>query len=141
MIPHEGFGRLRLAPFLPDADIADLEDWEFEDRLWVGEALGFSEWLRPVEEPEVLHSLAIDFARFPEDATAAVLSTIDLPLQAGMTLEEIRSALGEPVASSRLAPDQADYEFLTDGSEPYKVACTILDEGGLSYLVVMTQPL
>src|SRR3954447_21497271 len=52
MIPHTKFGQLRLKQFLPDADIAELEDWEYEERVWVGEAVGFSEWLRPVEDPE-----------------------------------------------------------------------------------------
>ena len=36
------------------------------DQMWVGEAVGFSEWLRLRDKPETLRSLAIDFAEFPE---------------------------------------------------------------------------
>jgi hypothetical protein len=32
-------GALRLVQFLPDAESAELENWEFMDHLWVGEAL------------------------------------------------------------------------------------------------------
>jgi hypothetical protein len=77
MISHDRFGALRLAHFLPDAQIAELRDWEFMEHLWSGEAIGFSEWLRLENEPDVLRSLA------------------------------------------------------------YEVSCTVLNEGGLGYLVVM----
>ena len=56
MISHADFEKLHLAHFRSDAEIADLEDWEFEDRIWAGEAIGFSEWLRPEDEPDVLQS-------------------------------------------------------------------------------------
>jgi hypothetical protein len=38
MISHGGFGALRLAQFLPDAEIAELEKWEFMNHVWLGEA-------------------------------------------------------------------------------------------------------
>src|SRR6516162_9783919 len=72
MISHVGFGKLRLAQFRPDAEIAELENWEFMDHLWVGEAVGYSEWLRLVDKSETLRSLAIDFSEFPEPAAAEV---------------------------------------------------------------------
>lgn len=137
MISREQFGRLRLSTFLPAADLAELEEWEFEDRVWVGEALGFSEWLRPADDPESLGSLSIDFARFPEDVAGRVLEAIGLPIRAGTDHEGLRDALGEPEEVCRLVPDQVDYEFRTDGPEPYRISCTVRDEGGLSYLVVM----
>jgi hypothetical protein len=139
MISHEQFGRLRLAQFLPDTELTGLEDWEYDDRMWVGEALGFSEWLRPVEEPEVLRSLAINFPRFPASAVSRVLAAIDLPIRVGMNIDELRSLLGEPAETHRFADDRVSYEFRTAGPQPYKVSCTVLNEGGLSYLVVMAE--
>ena len=59
MISHSHFGRLRLADFRPEEGVAALENWEFMDQMWVGEAVGFSEWLRLEDEPDTLRSLAI----------------------------------------------------------------------------------
>src|SRR5215211_7746486 len=106
MITHSDFGKLRLAQFLPNAEIAQLRDWEFEDRLWAGEAVGFSEWLRPEDEPSVLRSLAIDFAQFPADAASRVIEALDIPVVRGMTLPELKSRFGEPVRTYRFVPDR-----------------------------------
>ena len=84
MIAHAQFGELRLAQFRRDTEIVQLADWEFMDALWVGEAIGFSEWLRLKSDPESLRSLSIDFTEFPTDATAAVLQAIDLPFRVGI---------------------------------------------------------
>ena len=135
MIPHTKFGRLRLKQFLPDADIAELEDWEYEERVWVGEAVGFSEWLRPVEVPETLGSLSINFEDFPESAADQALQAIELPLKRGMTADDLKAVLGEPVETLRFVKDRVTYEFMTP--EPYKVSCTVKDDGGLTFLGVM----
>jgi hypothetical protein len=137
MISHALFGKLRLAQFRPDAEIAELDGWEFMDAVWVGEAVGFSEWLRLEEEPEELRSLAIDFSEFPEDAAVAVLRALDLPVRPGMRAEELRAVLGEPVEEQRFAADRISYEFAVEKPPRYNVSCTVLNDGGLSYLVVM----
>lgn len=137
MISYSAFGKLRLAQFLPDVEIAELENWEFMDHLWVGEAVGFSEWLRLENEPETLRSLAIAFSEFPEPAAAEVLRTIDLGVRAGMKLDELRELLGEPVKEHRFVKDRVSYEFVIPGPPKYDVSCTVLNKGGLTYLVVM----
>ncbi len=137
MISHARFGTLRLAQFLPDAEIAELEHWEFMNHLWVGEAVGFSEWLRLENEPEVLRSLAINFTEFPEQAAEEVLRMIDLPVRGGMGLAELRELLGEPVKELRFVKDRVTYEFVLPGPPRYGVSCTVLNDGGLKYLVVM----
>jgi hypothetical protein len=136
MITRDRFGTLRLAQFWPDADIAELDNWEFMDRLWVGEAVGFSEWLRLEEQPQMLRSLAIDFSEFPEQVATNVLQTIGLPVRSGMQVEELRQLLGEPVEEDRFVEDRVSYEFVTRPPK-YNVSCTVLNEGGLTYLVVM----
>jgi hypothetical protein len=137
MITHSDFGKLRLVQFLPNAEIAQLGGWEFEDRLWVGEAVGFSEWLRPEDEPNVLRSLAIDFAQFPADVASRVIETLGIPVARGMTLPELNSRFGEPVRTYRFVPDRVTVEFSTPRPNSYQIGCTVLHDGGLTHLVVM----
>lgn len=137
MISHAQFGKLRLAQFRPDADIAELTGWEFMDELWVGEAVGFSEWMRLEADPAVLRSLALDLTEFPTDAAGAVLRAIELPVRAGMSAPELRAVFGEPVEEHRFVADRVTYEFVVSGPPRYSVSCTVLNDGGLSYLVVM----
>jgi hypothetical protein len=137
MIPHDQFGTLRLAHFFHDAQIENLRDWEFMEHLWVGEAIGFSEWLRLEDEPDVLRALAIDFGEFPDSVGEQVLRTIDLPIRGGMTFEDLRTILGEPHETHRFVADRVTYEFLSQEPHPYEVSCTVLNEGGLVYLVIM----
>ena len=140
MIPHEDFHRLRLESFFPGVEIVQLENWEFLDRIWIGEAIGFSEWLRPTEQPDELGSLAIDFVELPEQNTMEILSVLDLPLSRGMLVDEIRKRLGEPVSEHHFVKDRVTYEFLRGGSEPYLISCTVLNEGGLTYVVISIPP-
>jgi hypothetical protein len=35
MIPHAEFHALRLSRFRPEAEITQLEDWEYKGRIWV----------------------------------------------------------------------------------------------------------
>ena len=136
MIPYDRFGTLRLSQYLPDADIVGLNQWEFVDRMWVGEAVGFSEWLRPEDDPETLQSLAIDFNEFPSQPAERVLHDIGLSVSPGMTLGQLRAMLGEPVEVRRFVPGRVSYEFVTPEPYPYWVSCTVTDDGGLVYLVV-----
>jgi len=139
MISHARFGTLRLAQFLPDADISELENWDFMYHIWLGEAVGFSEWLRLEKDPGVLRSLAIAFNDFPERAAAEVLQTIGLPVRRGMKFAELCEILGKPLKELRLprVNDRVTYQFVTPGEAKYDVSCTVLNEGGLNYLVVM----
>jgi hypothetical protein len=136
MISHARFGKLRLADFRPDAEIVQLENWEFMDRIWVGEAVGFSEWLRLENKPEVLGSLAIDFSEFPAKAAEEVVRAIDLPVRAGMKADRLRALLGKPVDEYRGVKDRVSYDFVIPGPPRYNVSCTVLNKGGLTYLVV-----
>lgn len=137
MISHDRFCKLRLAQFRPDAEIAELDNWEFMDHMWVGEAVGFSEWLRLEDKPDKLGSLAIDFSEFPEQAAAEVLGAIELAVRGGMKLDDLRNLLGKPVKEHCFVKDRVSYEFVVPGPPKYYVSCTVLNEGGLSYLVVM----
>lgn len=137
MINHEHFGRLRLADFLPPKRVRLLRDWEFEGRVWVGEADGFSEWLRLSDDPEVLRAMAIDFESFPDRSARRVLAKLGLAVRKGMTVSKLEALLGPISRTLRFVPDRTTYEFLTTGSQPYQISCTVLNEGGLIHLGVM----
>jgi hypothetical protein len=137
MIPYTEFGKLRLSQFLPAVQVAELDNWEFEGHLWIGEASGFSEWLRLQSDPLVLRSLAIDFMDFPAEVAAKVLAMIDLPVRPGMTVEQTDALFGEHNRTFRFTADRATYCYRTRDAEPYSVSCTVLDNGGLTYLVIM----
>lgn len=137
MISHQEFARLRLAQFVPHGDITDLTDWEFDERLWVGEAVGFTEWLRLETAPDVLQSLSLSFDDVSANVANRIFRAIDLPLRAGMTREQIKSVLGSPTSERQFVPGRTSYEFRTGTPDAYSVSCTVDSELGLCYLVVM----
>lgn len=138
LIPHEVFGRLRLADFAPrPKDVVALEGWEFLERSWVGEAVGFTEWLRPVEEPDVLGALSLHLADLPVEVSRNVFDVLRLPLARGIGYDEVVSELGKPANSHEFMSGQASYEFRCGARWPYLVDCTIRDRGGVSYVTVV----
>lgn len=137
MTSYLQFGKLRLVQFLPDAEIATLSKWQLMGETWVGEAVGFSEWLRLEREPEVLRSLSIDFDEFPPAAAEVVLRNIGLALGRRMRIEHIERTLGKPIHEERFVSDRISFDFLVEGPPTYEVSCTVLNDGGLTYLVVM----
>jgi len=54
MITHSDFKKLRLNQFFSDLEPTKLENWEFMGNIWVGEAIGFSEWLCLEQTPNEL---------------------------------------------------------------------------------------
>jgi hypothetical protein len=136
VLTHREFAGLRLAEFAPRKHIRALANWEFLGRLWIGEAIGFSEWLRSYERPAVLESLALDMAELPEALVERVLARIGLPVRKGLTRRELVTLLGEPYETHVFADDRKTFEFRYGESDPYLVSCTVLNEGGLTYLVV-----
>src|SRR5262249_511840 len=121
MISHTRFGKLRLVQFRPDAEIAQLQDWEFKGHRWVGEPVGFSEWLRLENKSDTLRSLAIDFSEFPKQAALEVLRAIDLPVKAGMKFQDLCELLGEPVKEHRFVKDRVSFDFALSGPPKYNI--------------------
>ena len=140
MISHDAFARLRLKQFLPPDAIAPLTDWEFLGRFWIGEGHGFTQWLRLEDDPSVLRSLAVDFHALPDVVVDAILTRLDLPVRRGMTIDQLRRVLGEPREVQTFVTDRLSYDFDYGEPDEYDVSCTVLNDGGLTYLVV-TVPL
>jgi hypothetical protein len=132
VISHRAFAEMRLRDCA--ADVVDLDSWEFMGRLWVGEAIGFSEWLRPEDDPVRLGSLALDLCDLPPELSERVLGRLQLPLSRGMNLAQIRGQLGDPVGTQLFVSDRRSFDFKVDG---YSISCTVHDADGLIYIVVM----
>lgn len=134
MITHAEFARMRLSDFV--REVEPLDGWEYMGRIWVGEAVGFTEWLRPSDNPERLGSLALDLTALDRAIVERVLRMLGLPVAAGMTGEEIRGRLGEPLAEQSFVSDRRSYDFVVGVDERFDVSCTIQQNDGLIYLVV-----
>lgn len=132
---YEDFGALRLKAFV-SRGVRALQNWEYADERWVGEAIGFTEILRLERDPEVVRSVAVALVDLPERVQAALLGAIGLPLRRGMTLGQITRVLGKPTGTHKFVPDRTTYEFRV-GSPRYRVSCTILAEGGLIYVTML----
>jgi hypothetical protein len=139
MVHYVDFGRLHLAQFLPPAtEITALDYWEFMGRLWVGEAVGFTEFLRLRCAPDVTRSIAIDLGALPREISAPILVAIDLPLVQGMSIQQVCNVLrAEPTRVHQFTKDRDSYDFEIGGDEGYDVSCTVLHDGGLAYVVMM----
>jgi len=132
VISHRAFSEMRLRDFA--ADVVDLDGWQFMGRVWVGEAIGFSEWLRPDDDPARLGSLALDLRDLPPGLIERVLDRLQLPLSPGMDLAMIRGQLGDPVGTQQFVSDRRSFDFNIEG---YAISCTVHDADGLIYIVVM----
>ena len=134
MIPHVEFGQLRLRSFVDD--VTELVGWQFMGKSWVGEAVGFTEWLRPDEAPERLGSLFLDLTELPTDVAAAILERLQVPVCLGMSLEEVTQVLGTHVDQQEFVPDRRSFDFAVGVPGAYRISCTIHENDGLIYLVV-----
>ncbi len=140
-IPHDAFGRLRLADFIAAGHLEQLRNWEYLERCWVGEASGFTEWLRLESAPEVTRSVAIDLIALPESTVQSMIDMLRLPLRAGQDQQEITGVLGEPAGTQRFVRDRVTFIFRIGAAEPYELSCTVHAEQGLIYLTMHPTPL
>lgn len=137
MISYEEFGKLRLRGFTFDDDYQTLDNWEFMDRVWVGESLGFTEFLRLKSDPAVTRSIAIDFDDFLLKESSRLLETLGLPLRPGMHVSELKQVLGEPQSLFDKVDDRITFEYVLPGPPPYHLSCTLNHDDGLVYFVLM----
>lgn len=136
MISLTQFSTLRLKGFVDD--VVALSDWEFLGRVWIGEAVGFTEWLRAVEAPEALASVALALTALPVEVSTRMFARFELPLRAGMTLPEIASALEmAPMREQRFVKDRATFDFRVVGEDAFTLSCTVLEVGGLSHVLIV----
>jgi hypothetical protein len=140
-ISHDAFGRLRLADFIAAEHLEQLRGWEYLDHSWVGEASGFTEWLRLESDPEVTRSVAIDLVALPEPTLQSMTDALRLHLRAGLDQQEITGVFGEPTDTQGFVQDRVTLIFRIGAVEPYELGCTVHQEQGLIYLTMHPTPL
>lgn len=131
MIDHETFKKLRLESFVPKNELSPLGGWEFEDRMWVGESYGFSEWLRPEEKTEDTEYISIHIPDFADEQTESISSQLDIRIEEEIEIKDLVSRYGEPSRTFEFTDDRKTFEFDVYGENPYTLSFTILNEGGL----------
>lgn len=135
MISYQAFGSLRLRDFLASRKIEEVSGRRFDERTWVGELWGFTEWLRPARSPDQLGSLSLDMNDLPARVVAAVLAALDLPLEKGMGADALQRVLGKPTQTRRFVAERLTYEFRV-AAPVYVLSATVQRRQGLIYLVV-----
>ena len=137
-ISHADFSRLRLSTFVGEENVDLLQDWEYLDHVWVGEAVGFSEWLCLESRPDELGSLAIDFIDLDAPVIRDIMSVLRLPLRAGMDAGELSTLFGEPQKRQTFKADRETLTYRVGGREAFTLSCTVKHEGGLVYCTLLS---
>jgi hypothetical protein len=137
VIPFRDFSALRLARFTrPGDDVVRLEEWEFQDDVWVGEALGLTQFLRRRSDPASLRAVGLDLDSLPDAVTQNLLDAMDLPLRFGMDEAEVRGRMGAPAGTVAFAGTSTlEFEVRVDDGA-FCVSCTVDPQDGLVYLDV-----
>lgn len=148
LLPYEDFGRLRLATLVhdlgwPEVEIADLQNWQYLGRRWIGEGIGaFTDFLRPEEQPDRLGAITLELEQLPEAFQKRLLAKLRLPIARGMDLSMLSAALSRRTYRvHRFVTDRITLEFLVRDRSPYLVGCTVLHTGGLCYLTITAHDL
>lgn len=105
------FEKLRLQDFFEKHDIQNLERWEFMGDLWIGDAVGFTEWLRLEKEPTKTRSISVDLRKHDNDILNRIFSTLKLPLKKGQKIEDLAAIFGQPVGFDKFVADRINYDF------------------------------
>ena len=133
MIPLHDFEQLRLRDYLPPEDTGEVEGWEFLDRVWHAEISGFTAMLSSPREPGVTRCVVVHASALPVGVARRLLEKLDLGLEPGANLREVRRALGTPVRELRFTPDRVTLEFQRG---QWTVSTTVHEGDGLIYLYV-----
>jgi hypothetical protein len=137
LISHKEFGKLRLNQFLESNQIESRDNWQFMEDLWFGEAHVFTEFLRLYKSPFKTKSIAISLDTLEETVYEDILFELGLPLKKGMGLDEISNHLPAPIGVFDRVQDRISYKYIIGEEEQYYLSCTVLNEGGLVYIVMM----
>lgn len=103
----------------------------------IGEAIGFTEWLRLVREPDITQSISLDLDELPTEIYENVFDVLGLPLDLGMYEDKLESLIGTAVEEESYADDRKSLVYLVRMDEKFYISSTIKHEGGLIYFVIM----
>ena len=138
LLDHHAFGKIRFVDFFPhEEEMEKLVAFDFMDDHWIGEAIGFTQFLRLRNDPEVTRSISLSLEDIPESTTHDILLKLKIPLKRSVNIQYIMSILGQPKNELQFQKDRKDYEFILGDEYPYYISCTVHQNRGLIYLVIM----
>ena len=137
ILPYSEFATIKLSHFVKSSKIYQLDNWEFMGGIWIGEAVGFTEFLRLESSTDELGSLAIDLDDLPTDTIQAIFATLNLPLKPHATYAEVEEVLEKYESTNIFVEDRVVYNYTIGCRWPYYISCTIDEAKGLIYVVVI----
>jgi hypothetical protein len=141
LIPYNEFARLRMKQFAPagtEVYETDSCSWEWMGGLWLNEGIcGFTSLSRHEDCPDETGGLEVGFRDLSPSGVLAIFDAIHLPLRPGMTLEEVKSILGEPEQTHVFVADRKSHDFTVGSQYPYHVSATIQASDGLVHVTVI----
>jgi hypothetical protein len=138
LLPSQYFAKIRLSQFFPAEDIKPLKDWEYLNRKWVGEAVGFTEALCPKKQPSILKCLSLDLMAIDALTEKHFVEVLQLPLHRGMSENDVSAVLGQSRRVQQFVPQQKTIEFALCEEHKYTIYCTINENSGLKYLTILS---
>lgn len=142
LLPYATFAKLRLEQFLVaqpalQGRVAQMKGgWEYLGGRWLGEGLGFTDFLRLEDTPRELGCISLDLSSLPDEVSHAILDRLGLPLRRSMQSAEIDAHLGSPEHTHTFVADRETFDYTVGRTCPYHVSCTVHDKDGLIHLVV-----
>lgn len=138
MITHKEFKNLEIEEIVDDrSEIQSFGGCEFMDDIWNAKTYGFTEFLKLESDENQSQSISINFEDLRKEKIEMFLKKLGLTVFPGMTLKELENEFGEAIAVESFVEDRKTYEYIIGDNDKYYLSCTILDNIGLTYVVVM----
>ncbi len=136
MILKRFFSDMRMSHYVPQTDIKSLKNWEFLGREWIGEAVGFSEWLYSPDAPSMLEIMGIDISAFP--GVESLLLKLEIVFPA-LNKVGVGILLGSPSASKVWPSGRQTLLYWHPDREPYAIECAF-DGEDLVFITIIKSP-
>lgn len=131
------FEKVKLSNYIPLNELETVSSYEYYDKWWDGETLGFTYVLQSPDDLQATTCVVLDL----QDSVftsiyEGILTEIGIPLKRGSTLHDVQSYIKiNPFNIKRRAEGKTQYEYLLDNC----YLSTLLFEGiGLVYIIIIT---
>jgi hypothetical protein len=136
LIPYDEFSRLRMTDFWPaEVNVSPVQGFSCRVGYGDGDSCGYSYFLKDRNRRNEVAEIRLEWLG-PEEplkgSDVRLFAHLGLPLAAGMTEEQVRLQLGEPIERNQVALDEAAHlVFLCGESWLYYVFCMVWPGQGL----------
>lgn len=145
LIPYDEFALLRMHDFWPTSCYIDtFECYDCLIGYADGDVYGYAYFVKnPKASDEVaeirLESLGSQTC--PEDAADRLFARINLPLAAGMSLDDVVAQLGAPIETTHPDEDSTYAIFICGEQWLYYVFCIVWRDRGLDHVMIVRKDL